>query len=82
MNAKLLLTVMLLIVLILAPITPSTHGETPIRPTMAPRSTITDSLQAQGTEALHSSPVMFIENSASLPMAHAFRCAAGIRRSG
>jgi hypothetical protein len=62
MNAKLLLTVMLLIVLILAPITPSTHGETPIRPTMAPRSTITDSSQAQGTEALHSSPVMFIEN--------------------
>jgi pimeloyl-ACP methyl ester carboxylesterase len=62
MNAKLLLTVMLLIVLILAPITPSTHGETLIRPTMAPQSTITDSLQAQGTEALHSSPVMFIEN--------------------
>jgi hypothetical protein len=62
MNAKLLLTVMLLIVLILAPITPSTHGETLIRPTMAPRSTITDSSQAQGTEALHSSPVMFIEN--------------------
>jgi pimeloyl-ACP methyl ester carboxylesterase len=62
MNAKLLLTVMLLIVLVLAPITPSTHGETLIRPTMAPRSTITDSSQAQGTEALHSSPVMFIEN--------------------
>jgi hypothetical protein len=62
MNAKLLLTVMLLIVLILAPITPSTHGETLIRPTMASRSTITDSSQAQVTEALHSSPVMFIEN--------------------
>jgi pimeloyl-ACP methyl ester carboxylesterase len=62
MKVKRLLIMMLLIVLVLAPITPSTHGETLIRPTMAPRSTITDSSQAQGTEALHSSPVMFIEN--------------------
>jgi pimeloyl-ACP methyl ester carboxylesterase len=62
MKVKRLLIMMLLIILVLAPITPSTHGETLIRPTMAPRSTITDSSQAQGTEALHSSPVMFIEN--------------------
>jgi hypothetical protein len=62
MKVKRLLIMMLLIVLVLAPITPSTHGETLIRPTMAPRSTITDSSQAQVTEALHSSPVMFIEN--------------------
>jgi pimeloyl-ACP methyl ester carboxylesterase len=62
MKVKRLLIMMLLIVLVLAPITPSTHGETLIRPTMASRSTITDSSQAQVTEALHSSPVMFIEN--------------------
>ncbi len=71
MKAKRLIVITLLIALVLAPITPPTHGEMLSGPaTASVRATLpvasqfaaTDSPQARVTESLRSSPVMFIEN--------------------